>query len=121
MLARVAKKTAEDVANLRLAGLTLGHGRGVEEGATLLAMLDVALLLEDPQCGQDRVVGQGFVGGDGGYQVADGRLAAVPEQLISLSSASVSVLDFLGGIVILFDPTRRSGALSCRTSDWTIN
>ena len=78
---RISEEAAEEVANFGAAGLMLGHTGFVYEGAPLLPMIDVALLLEDSDRGEDGVVGQRFAFGHGCYQVTDGGFAAEPQDL----------------------------------------
>jgi hypothetical protein len=67
------------VAHFGAAGVVLGYAWAVEEGATLLAVFDVALLLEDTDGGEDGGVGERCVRGHCRNEVADEGFAAVPE------------------------------------------
>jgi hypothetical protein len=53
LLTGVVEEAMEDVAYLGAAGVVLGDAGAVEEGSALLAVLDVALLLEDADGGED--------------------------------------------------------------------
>src|SRR5208283_4042661 len=69
------------VANFRPTRLLLGDRRPVNECAALLPVLDVALLLEDSDGGENRVIGKILTVGQCGYKVGHCRLAAPPEDL----------------------------------------
>jgi hypothetical protein len=78
-LAGVVEEAVEDVADFGAAGIVFGYAGAVEEGAAFQAVLHVALLLKDTDGGEDRGVGEGRMGGKGRDEVADERLAALPE------------------------------------------
>src|SRR5580698_3283116 len=67
--AGVSEEAIQDVSNLGAAGFWLADAGGVEKSSALLAMLDIALLLEDADCGEDGVVSQGLALGQIGDEV----------------------------------------------------
>jgi hypothetical protein len=52
-LGGVVEEAVEEVADLGAAGVVLGDAGAVEEGAALLAVVDVAFLLQDADGGED--------------------------------------------------------------------
>ena len=98
----------EDMADFRFAGFVLGYGRPVNKGSSLLAMADVALFLKDTNGGENGVIRERVFFGHGGYRSPTADSPRCHSNFISLNSASVSVMDFFGGIFKYADLDRKA-------------
>ena len=77
--ARIAEEAVQDVTDLGAARLVLGNAGPVDEGATLLPMLDVPFLFKDANGCEHGVVGQRFAVGQVRNQISDGRFSTAPQ------------------------------------------
>ena len=100
-LAGVSEEATHHVTDLGAARFLLGYAGAVEEGSTFLAVADVALLLEDADGGEDGVVGQRGALGIAATRSPTADSPRCQRSFISLSSASVNVMDRFGGIVLI--------------------
>src|ERR1700749_4903384 len=69
------------MANLGAACLMFCDTRTIDERATFLAVLNVALLLQDPNRRENGVVSQSLTIGHSRHQIGDGRVASPPQNL----------------------------------------
>ena len=77
----VLEEAAEDLANGALAGLVAGNAGLIEEGASVLFVLEIAFVFEDAEDREDGGVGGGRVGRKGIENVFDGGGTTVPEDV----------------------------------------
>jgi hypothetical protein len=81
LFGRVVKEAVEELAEGTLAGFLAGHGGGIDEGAPVFLVLEVAFVFEDAEGGEDGVVGERGIVGEGFEDVADGGGTARPEDI----------------------------------------
>ena len=96
-LVRIFEEPGHEMSDFRSRSFFAFDQRHVNVGTAVFDMLNVAFGFEDPNCGQDGVVGQRRL-----FRQAVENLLTVAEPFshstsINLNSASVRVSDFLGG------------------------